>query len=136
MRDAHDSAVTVPDVPSFHSLFQMTEKAKNGLRSGLEEFVSATGLPNRFILPKGNHEGLKMDLVVIVTDGEADAAVEGLHENNNFIHYGIKGVYPDKRSHGYPLDRHVEDERLFEELDNFKHIHVKIYNHGEHIHKE
>ncbi|ROT63381.1 hemocyanin subunit [Penaeus vannamei] len=136
VREGRDSAVTVPDVPSFRSLFQMTDKAKNGLRSGLEEFVSATGLPNRFILPKGNHEGLKMDLVVIVTDGEADAAVEGLHENNDFIHYGINGVYPDKRSHGFPLDRHVEDERLFEELDNFKHIHVKIYNHGEHIHKQ
>lgn len=105
-----------------------------GADSGLTEFESATGIPNRFLLPKGNEQGLEFDLVVAVTDGEADAAVEGLHDNTGFNHYGAHGKYPDNRPHGYPLDRKVPDDRVFEDLPNFKHIQVKVFNHGEHIH--
>ncbi|XP_047499516.1 pseudohemocyanin-2-like [Penaeus chinensis] len=129
-RKSTESSVTVPDVPSIDTLFAKIEAGG----AGLTEFASATGLPNRFLLPKGNDKGLEFDLVVAVTDGDADAAVPGLHENTKYNHYGANGVYPDKRPHGYPLDRKVPDERVFEELPNFKHIHVKVFNHGEHIH--
>nr|AGT20779.1 hemocyanin [Penaeus merguiensis] len=129
-RKSTESSVTVPDVPSIDTLFAKT--AAGG--DGLSEFASATGLPNRFLLPKGNDKGLEFDLVVAVTDGDADAAVPDLHLNTKYNHYGANGVYPDKRPHGYPLDRRVPDERVFEELPNFKHIQVKVFNHGEHIH--
>ncbi|XP_037773167.1 uncharacterized protein LOC119568798 [Penaeus monodon] len=49
------------------------------------------------------NRGLEFDLVVAVTDGAADAAVDGLHENTEFNHYGSPGKYPDNRPHGYPL---------------------------------
>ncbi|XP_047499441.1 hemocyanin subunit-like [Penaeus chinensis] len=134
VRKSSESAVTVPDVPSFDTLFKKAEAALGGGDAGLTEFESATGIPNRFLLPKGNEQGLEFDLVVAVTDGEADAAVEGLHDNTDFIHYGSHGKYPDNRPHGYPLDRKVPDDRVFEDLPNFKHIQVKVFNHGEHIH--
>lgn len=136
VRKSSESSVTVPDVPSFHTLFEKTKEALGGGDFGLENYESATGIPNRFLLPKGNEQGLEFDLVVAVTNGQADAAVDGLHENTEFNHYGAHGKYPDKRPHGYPLDRHVEDDRVFGELDNFGHIQVKIYNHGEHIHHD
>ncbi|ROT63386.1 hemocyanin subunit L3 [Penaeus vannamei] len=134
VRKSSESAVTVPDVPSFDTLFKKTEAALGGADSGLTEFESATGIPNRFLLPKGNEQCLEFDLVVAVTDGEADAAIDGLHENTEFNHYGAHGKYPDNRPHGYPLDRKVPDNRVFEDLPNFKHIQVKVFNHGEHIH--
>nr|CAA57880.1 hemocyanin [Penaeus vannamei] len=129
-RKSTESSVTVPDVPSIHDLFAEAEAGG----AGLAKFESATGLPNRFLLPKGNDRGLEFDLVVAVTDGDADSAVPNLHENTEYNHYGSHGVYPDKRPHGYPLDRKVPDERVFEDLPNFKHIQVKVFNHGEHIH--
>ncbi|XP_066969310.1 hemocyanin subunit-like [Macrobrachium rosenbergii] len=130
-----DSAVTVHDVPSFKTLMEKTEAALSGGGDlDLHDFESATGLPNRFLLPKGNHNGMKFDLFVCVTDGAADAAIADLHSKDEFLHYGANGVYPDKRPHGYPFDRHVEDERLFDQVTNFHHIQVKVFNHGEHIH--
>lgn len=130
-RKCSESSVTVPDVPSIDTLFAKIEAGG----AGLSEFESATGLPNRFLLPKGNDRGLEFDLVVAVTNGDADAAVPNLHQNTEYNHYGSHGVYPDNRPHGYPLDRRVPDERVFEDLPNFKHIQVKVFNHGEHVQK-
>ncbi|XP_063615301.1 pseudohemocyanin-2-like [Penaeus indicus] len=132
-RKSSESAVTVPDVPSFATLFEKTKDALGGVDSGLTDFESATGIPNQFLLPNGNEQGLDFDLVVAVTDGAADAAIDGLHETTEFNHYGSHGKYPDNRPHGYPLDRKVPDERVFEDLPNFGHIKVKVFNHGEHI---
>lgn len=128
-RKCSESSVTVPDVPSIDTLLAKIEAGG----AGLSEFESATGLPNRFLLPKGNDRGLEFDLVVAVTNGDADAAVPNLHQNTEYNHYGSHGVYPDNRPHGYPLDRRVPDERVFEDLPNFKHIQVKVFNHGEHV---
>ncbi|XP_053640583.1 hemocyanin subunit-like [Cherax quadricarinatus] len=129
VRKSTESAVTVPDVPSFHTLIQKADAAlSSGSQLDLHEYESALGLPNRFLLPKGNSEGLEFDLVVVVTDGSADAAVDNLHRITEFNHYGYRGVYPDNRPHGYPLDRRVDDERIFNDLPNFKKIIVKIYN--------
>ncbi|TOF90864.1 hypothetical protein CGJ15_24435 [Vibrio parahaemolyticus] len=86
-------------------------------------------MPNRFLIPKGNSEGLEFDLVVAVTDGKADAAVEDLHVKTVFNHYGYHGVYPDNRPHGYPLDRRVDDKRIFNDLPNFAQIVVKVFHH-------
>lgn len=129
VRKSTESAVTVPDVPSFHTLIQKADAAlSSGSQLDLHEYESALGLPNRFLLPKGNSEGLEFDLVVVVTDGSADAAVDNLHRISKFIHYGYHGVYPDNRPHGYPMDRRVDDERIFNDLPNFKKIIVKIFN--------
>ncbi|XP_045623124.1 LOW QUALITY PROTEIN: hemocyanin subunit [Procambarus clarkii] len=128
-RKSRDSSVTVPDIPEFHYLMDRTEEAlSNGRKLDLHEYVSALGLPNRFLLPKGNNQGLKFKVVVALTDGEADAAVDDLHTNTKFNHYGYRGVYPDKRPHGYPLDRRVDDERIFHRLPNFKEIVVKLFH--------
>lgn len=135
VRKSRDSAVTVSDVPSYKTLMEKTEAAlSSGGDLDLHEFESAVGLPNRFLLPKGNRKGMKFDLFVCVTDGEKDAAIPDPHSHDDFIHFGFKGVYPDKRPHGYPFDRKVKDERIFEQITNFHHMHVHVYNKGEHIH--
>ena len=129
-RSSKDSSVTVPDVPSFQTLI---DKANEALSSGsdlnLDEFVSGLGLPNRFLLSKGKTEGMTFHLVVFVSDGSKDMAVDGLHESTSFNHYGCHdGTYPDNRSHGYPLDRRVDDERIITSLGNFKAMDVDVYH--------
>lgn len=130
-RRSTNSSVTVPDVPSLHSLM---EEANAALSSDsdlhLEKYQSALGLPNRFLLPKGRTQGMDFNLVVAVTDGRKDAALDDLHENTRYIHYGSGRQYPDKRPHGYPLDRRVDDEEIFDAIPNFKQMTVRLYSQG------
>nr|AAB22190.1 hemocyanin subunit c [Panulirus interruptus=spiny lobster, Peptide, 661 aa] [Panulirus interruptus] len=129
-RQSTESSVTVPDVPSLQTLIDRADAAiSSGCALHLEDYESALGLPNRFLLPKGQAQGMEFNLVVAVTDGRTDAALDDLHENTKFIHYGYDRQYPDKRPHGYPLDRRVDDERIFEALPNFKQRTVKLYSH-------
>ncbi|KAG0724993.1 Hemocyanin C chain [Chionoecetes opilio] len=130
-RSSKDSSVTVPDIPSFKTLMDKTEAAlSSGSELHLEEFASGLGLPNRFLISKGKTEGMDFNLVLFVSDGAKDAAIEGLHENLAYIHYGgAGGKYPDNRPHGYPLDRRVDDERIITGLTNFKSMEVKVYHH-------
>ncbi|MPC39283.1 Hemocyanin C chain [Portunus trituberculatus] len=129
-RSSKESAVTVPDVPSFQTLI---DKANEALTSGselhLEEYHSSLGLPNRFLLPKGKSEGMDFHVVAFVSDGAKDGAVDGLHESTTFNHYGCNdGTYPDNQPHGYPLDRRVDDERIITGVSNFKAVDVKVYH--------
>nr|AAA96966.2 hemocyanin subunit 6 [Metacarcinus magister] len=129
-RSSKDSSITVPDVPSFQDLIEKTKEAvSSGSELHLEEYVSGLGLPNRFLLPKGTTQGMKFHLVVFVSDGAKDAAIDGLHENTSFNHYGAhNGKYPDKRPHGYPMDRRVDDKRIFSGVTNIKCMNVKVYH--------
>lgn len=133
-RSSKESAVTVPDVPSFKTLIDMTEEAlSSGSEVHLEQYVSSLGLPNRFLIPKGNTAGMVFHFVVFLSDGEQDAAVDGLHDSTIFNHYGCAdGKYPDKRPHGFPLDRRVDDERIITSVSNFKAIDVKVYHVEDH----
>nr|CCF55387.1 hemocyanin gamma subunit 1 [Caridina multidentata] len=133
VRKSSDSGVTVPDVPSFKDIMDRTEAAlKGGGNLDLHEYESATGMPNRFLIPKGNKNGMEFDLIVCVTDGKADAAIDNLHEVHDFVHFGHHGTYPDKRPHGYPLDRRYDDARVFHEVPNYKHTIVKIFHRDDH----
>nr|AAW57892.1 hemocyanin subunit 4 [Metacarcinus magister] len=129
-RSSMDSSVTVPDVPSFLTLIEKTEEAvSSGSELHLEDYVSGLGLPNRFLLSKGTTKGMDFHLVVFVSDGAKDAAIDGLLENTSFNHYGAhSGKYPDKQPHGYPLDRRVDDKRIITGVTNFKGMDVKVYH--------
>ncbi|XP_050687766.1 hemocyanin subunit-like [Eriocheir sinensis] len=133
-RSSKASAVTVPDIPSFKTLIDKTEEAlSSGAALHLEDFVSGLGLPNRFLIPKGNTEGLTFHLVVFLSDGDQDAAVDGLHDSTTFNHYGCAdGKYPDNRPHGYPLDRRVDDERIFTTATNYKDVDVTVFHVEDH----
>lgn len=132
-RSSKDVSVTVPDVPSFKTLYEKTEQAlSSGSELDLQEYVSGLGLPNRFLIPKGNEQGMAFHLAVFVSDGDQDAAVEGLSENTIFNHYGsADGKYPDNRPHGYPLDRRVDDPRIIQSVSNFKEADFKVYHVGQ-----
>ncbi|MPC71025.1 Hemocyanin C chain [Portunus trituberculatus] len=129
-RSSKDSAITVPDVPSFQMLINKTKEAMiSGSELRLDEYHSSLGIPNRFLLPKGTTEGMDFQFVVFVSDGSKDMAVEGLLENTSFNHYGCHdGKYPDKMPHGYPLDRRVDDERIITGVSNFKTMVVKVFH--------
>ncbi|XP_050687730.1 hemocyanin subunit-like [Eriocheir sinensis] len=133
-RSGKDSAVTVPDVPSFKDLIEQTEAAlSSGSALHLEKYHSGLGLPNRFLIPKGNTQGMEFHVVFFLSDGEEDAAVDGLHDSTSFNHYGCAdGKYPDNRPHGYPLDRRIDDERIITGVTNFKAVDVKVYHIEEH----
>ncbi|MBD5002399.1 hypothetical protein GUF49_12840, partial [Xanthomonas citri pv. citri] len=73
--------------------------------------------------------GLDLELFVSITSGD-DAVVSDLVDNDHGGSYGYCGLkgqkYPDKRAMGYPLDRHVEDQRLFKQ-SNIKWTTVKVF---------
>ena len=133
-RSSKDFGVTVPDVPSFQTLIDMTDEALgSGSALHLEDYESGLGLPDRFLLPKGKTEGMDYHIVVFVSDGAKDAAVDGLHESTTYNHYGCHdGTYPDNQPHGYPLDRRVDDERIITGVSNFKAVDVKVYHVEDH----
>lgn len=121
-------------MPSTQTLHDKTEEALSaGTELHLEEYESATGFPDWLYVPRGTAAGMEHKMVVIVTDGQADAANDDIIHMTKFHHYGHHGVYPDKKPHGFPLERRVPDERVFHDLSNFKEILVKVHDYGEHI---
>jgi len=139
VRKSSESSVTVPDVPSFHTLIDQTDEAvANGNELNMSGFERACGIPNRMLLPKGWGHGMQFTMDVYVTDGENDwnieagdfDEVEGSHS-----HCGVQGKpYPDRRPLGYPLDRRIEDNRIFDNTVNFKAIPVKVFHDPNHRH--
>ena len=125
VRKSSEASITVPDVPTYKTIYEKTEA-----RQSLEMYESATGIPNRLLLPKGTEEGVEFRLVVAVTDGEQDIADESIMTMNKYHHYGVRGVQPDKRTFGYPLDRRIPDEQIVQEVSNIKETMIKVYNHN------
>ena len=124
IRKSSEASITVPDVPTYKTLVEMTEDHQS-----LERFESATGIPNRLLLPKGNEKGTEFRLVVAVTNAEEDINDVSIITMNKYHHYGVRGVQPDRRPFGYPLDRRVPDEHIVNEVSSIKETMVKVYNH-------
>ncbi|XP_064091949.1 hemocyanin B chain-like [Macrobrachium nipponense] len=126
-RKSSESAVTVPDVPSFQSLIDAADSGS----FDMHEFERACGIPNRMLLPKGKKDGMDFSLFLAVTDGSYDLThpdVDSEHGGTH-AHCGAHGeVYPDKRPMGFPLDRRIPDRRVFDETTNIKFSHVKVYH--------
>ena len=129
IRKSSEASITVPDVPTYKTMYEKTEA-----RESLEMYESATGIPNRLLLPKGSEEGTEFRLLVAVTDAEQDVNDEGIITMNKYHHYGVRGVQPDNRPFGYPLDRRVPDEHIVDEVSNIWETMVKVYNHNVFIH--
>lgn len=125
VRKSSEASITVPDVPTYKTLVEKTEAHEN-----LDVYESATGIPNRLLLPKGNEKGVEFRLFVAVTDAAVDVNDETIITMKKYHHYGVRGVQPDNRPFGYPLDRRVTDKYMFREVPNFKETMVKVYNHN------
>ncbi|XP_050703128.1 pseudohemocyanin-2-like [Eriocheir sinensis] len=125
VRKSSEASITVPDPLTYKTLVEKTEAREN-----LEMYESATGIPERLLLPKGNEEGVQFRLWVAVTDAAEDVNDESIITMKKYHHYGVHGVQPDKRPFGYPLDRRIPDEQTFYEVPNFKETMVKVYNHN------
>ena len=136
VRHAADSSVTVPDVPSFHALIEAADAAvAAGEELHQEQYERACGIPNRLLLPKGTSEGMEFVLAVAVTDGETDEQHDILEKQDVHGHAqcGVHGEkYPDHLPMGFPLDRHIEDERILLSSPNVKYTIVKITHTGTH----
>ncbi|WP_348226114.1 hypothetical protein, partial [Salmonella enterica] len=96
VRKSSESAVTVPDVPSFQSLIDAADSGS----VDLHEFERSCGIPNRMLLPKGKKDGMEFSLWLAVTDGKHDLT----HSNGDPEHGGTHALcgvhgesYPDKR---------------------------------------
>jgi len=134
VRKSSESAVTVPDSPSFQEMIDKTDAsaAAGGDTSGLEDLSRTCGIPDRLLLPKGKEEGLEMVLMSFVSDGatdHTDTFEVGGHYGGTHAHCGIHGQkYPDKRPMGFPIDRQILDFRMTAGVTNFKNTLVYIYH--------
>lgn len=134
VRKSGESAVTVPDVPSTLTLSDLAEGAISTGNTEELQHQSATGLPNRLLLPKGNYAGVEYKLVVMVSDALKDFGDNfGIVDSPYFHHYGTHGHYYDKMPHGFPLDRSVPDDTIFHELPNIEETLAKVFDYDEHI---
>jgi len=129
-RHSYQSSVTVPDVPSFSTLI---EKADAAVASGEEldtaSYEKQCGIPNRMLLPKGNEQGMKFWLNVLINDATGDnyELMEGNIESHS--HCGVRGEkYPDHRPMGFPMDRRIPDDRLFLNAKNMHSQIVKVFH--------
>jgi len=134
VRKSSESAVTVPDLPSFAKMVETTDAAiaSGASTSGLEVLSRQCGIPDRMLLPKGKAEGLEMVLMSFVSDGSNDHTETfqvGGHYGGTHAHCGIHGQsYPDKRPMGFPIDRNIVDFRMTGSVTNFKNTVVNIYH--------
>nr|P80888.2 RecName: Full=Hemocyanin [Palinurus vulgaris] len=129
-RSSKDSSVTVPDMPSFESLKKQADEAVNGGHDlDLSAYERSCGIPDRMLLPKSKPQGMEFNLYVAVTDGDKDTdGSHGDHDHHGtHAQCGIHGeLYPDHRPLGYPLERRIPDDRVFDGVSNIKHALVKI----------
>lgn len=122
-RKSVDSSVTVPDSPSLDWL-------ESSSAADRAKFARSCGIPQRLLLPKGKTDGMEFALMVAVTDGAADKAVENPGDSHSQC--GTHGgTYPDKKPMGFPLDRTITDKSVFLDTPNFKRIFVKV-THDDH----
>merc|ERR550519_2676932 len=134
VRKSSESAVTVPDLPSFAEMMEKTDAAvaAHAETSGLENLSRNCGIPDRLLLPKGKEEGLEMILMSFISDGShdhTDTFEVDEHYDGTHAHCGIHGQkYPDKRPMGYPIDRQITDFRMTATVTNFKNTLVKIFH--------
>jgi len=134
VRKSSESAVTVPDIPSFREIITGTDAAlaAGADSTGFEVLSRTCGIPDRLLLPKGKEEGLEMVLMSFVSDGTTDHTdsfqVDG-HYGGTHAHCGIHGQkYPDKRAMGFPIDRQILDFRMTGSVTNFKNTLVYVYH--------
>ena len=134
VRKSSESAVTVPDLPSFAEMMEKTDAAvaAHAETSGLESLSRNCGIPDRLLLPKGKEEGLEMVLMAFISDGShdhTDTFEVDEHYDGTHAHCGIHGQkYPDKRPMGFPIDRQITDFRMTASVTNFKNTLVNIYH--------
>ncbi|KAK8381966.1 hypothetical protein O3P69_015166 [Scylla paramamosain] len=99
-RSSTQAGVIVPDVPSFQTLMDTRLRLSDPQKLRKRPWTA-------------KHDG----------------AIEGLHESTAFNQCGCyDGTYPDNQPHGYPLDRHVDDKRIFTGVSNFKVEDVKVFH--------
>uniref|UniRef100_A0A2P2HVZ7 Hemocyanin subunit 1 n=1 Tax=Hirondellea gigas TaxID=1518452 RepID=A0A2P2HVZ7_9CRUS len=131
-RKSSQSSVTSPDIPSFSKLIHDADAAvASGSDLHLEEFERSCGIPNRMLLPKGTTQGMEFALVVAVTDASEDSQHDSLEATEAHAHAqcGVIGeTYPDHQPMGFPLDRHIPDERVFLHSGNVGYTIVKVFH--------
>jgi len=109
-RRSVDSALTIPWGQTFRRL-----ERDVATPSGVQAFCGC-GWPQHMLISKGKHEGLPMDLFVMVSDWEVDRVHDpkavGLTDTelagcqDAVVLCGAFGrKYPDSRAMGYPFDR-------------------------------
>lgn len=115
--------MTAPDSPSLAWLRTATEDER-------KQYVRSCGIPHRLLLPKGKTAGMDFTLLVAVTDGNKDKAVEHPEQSDrSHSQCGVHGGrYPDKRPMGYPVDRRIPDERVFLGTPNIKRVPVQVFH--------
>ncbi|XP_043489078.1 phenoloxidase 1-like [Polistes fuscatus] len=104
-RSSTESTLTIP----FERTFRNVDENRPIGGDSLEQFnFCGCGWPQHLLLPKGNKEGFRMDLFIMISDYTGDAVEQeestGCKDATSFC--GLRDrKYPDARSMGYPFDR-------------------------------
>nr|ACV33306.1 hemocyanin [Nebalia kensleyi] len=133
VRKSGESSVTIPDRKHFAEMMSETDAAaSSGGSLDYSDLAHSCGQPERLLLPKGKVEGMEFGLLIAVTDGEHDAAVSGLEDNEHGSNHGYCGIhnelYPDKQPMGFPLDRKIEDRNMFVGMPNINYNIVNVFH--------
>lgn len=104
-RYSTQSTVTIPPERTFRNL----DNRPDGEGSEAFDFCGC-GWPQHMLMPKGNAEGLKCELFVMISDFEQDRVNQSLEGtcNDAAAYCGVRNrLYPDKKPMGYPMDRNA-----------------------------
>lgn len=108
-RNSTESSVTIPFERTFRNLD--ANRPQGG--DALAQFnFCGCGWPQHMLIPKGNAEGYKCQLFVMISNYNDDRIEQDTQgECNDASSYcGLKDkLYPDRRSMGYPFDRVPRD---------------------------
>ncbi|KAJ8923138.1 hypothetical protein NQ315_001692 [Exocentrus adspersus] len=127
-----------PDRTSYHDMYKKIMGAKNGDEYQVDGRENYFYFPQRYMLPKGTPDGMTYQFYVMVYEYEPFHKQEEHPEQHfNYPMVGTGGQYIDGYSLGYPFDRHIKYEHMWEHIPNSYFYETKIYHkHSEedHIH--
>nr|CUH82792.1 hemocyanin 2 [Argulus foliaceus] len=129
-RSSRDASVSVHDFQTLSEIMEETEDAL-ALKSAphYSKHHRHCGIPERLLVPKGDRLGMKFHLYVILSEYHGDHHDE-LHGSHSYCgRLGEK--YPDDHAMGFPFDRSIHDEHLFQQ-ENIGHVEITIKHDGYH----
>ncbi|XP_023017783.2 hexamerin 70b [Leptinotarsa decemlineata] len=118
-RKSEDNLFFSPDKVSYLDLYQNTVAALKGVKDfNIDLRQNWYGFPQRFMLPRGSVCGTPYQLFFAVYPYSKDV--------NQYTH-NLNAILLDTYPWGFPLDRSIKFDKLWNEIPNFRFEEVKVY---------
>ncbi|XP_036325567.1 fat-body protein 1-like [Rhagoletis pomonella] len=130
-RKSHDISWTSRDTTPFSEIYKRVMQALNGQVDATLDRIQGQNcrFPHRLLLPRGRIEGLPMQMLVVITQGEDVVhTMQGLGLVNRVCTIGMGTENLDRLPFGFPLDRPLVNEDQIISLPNVHLADVQIYH--------